>query len=309
MDSTPKQRPAAVLASLREAPWVSFLQQCLGGVLLSGLVLVWIPRVETRSSVKLILMLALLACVALKYALEWPQTLSRVRSSRVAGQGVIAGLGQLAPPELAGLARFQWRVLLACLRCRRTARSDDTPTDGEVDVLARSSYPTVLAIVFLMLATEVPVSFLVLQGLPMDPSARLRLHLVLMLVAAASAMMLLGDRCMLRQRRHRLDTKGLRIQLGARTSGCVAYDAIAEVKVLSRQQRRDLKRPPMMVGSELWISPLDRPNLSITLRPGGVLAITHLTMQRTGLSTLYLYVSDPDAVKRLLDARLTHQTG
>jgi hypothetical protein len=101
---------------------------------------------------------------------------------------------------------------------------------------------------------------------------------------------LLGDVRMLRAARHTLGPSELKLELGARASASVPYDAIAGVELGGA-------RP-----GDARFTPLDSPNCRLTLTRE--VAVLRMLRGERPVSAIALYVDEPARLKAALDARL-----
>jgi hypothetical protein len=266
-------------------------------ILIAGLLLKLAAPVSLRSYMSRPLLVAPLLPFIAKELAQLPEFLRRLRAAHAAGS--LAGmLAALFPPEFLGLIKLE-RALrrgMAERICRRQA--PPRPAGKVFGYLERSSYSTVVAIVVLSALIELPLNGLILSLFIRDPATRWAVELALAVTSVCALVWALGDSWLVRGARHHvLTTTCLDLKVGARAQAEVALGAIAGCELLFKETRLDwCKRNGMRLSDTALVSPWDKPNVVLLLRPGSGVSLTWNGMRRESPTCVFLYLDRPDAL-------------
>lgn len=133
-----------------------------------------------------------------------------------------------------------------------------------------------------------------------DPGRRLWLHLLMLGAGLASLAWALGDRWLVGAGRHVLDGDAFHLRVGARTTGSIPRHAILGCEPLTVARAEWCRRHGVDPRRSLLASPLDKPNTVLILDPDSAVRLTHLGMERGGLSCVFLYLDQPQALASAL---------
>jgi hypothetical protein len=266
-------------------------------ILIAGLLLKLAIPAPLRAHMSRPLLVAPLLPFIAKELAQLPEFLRRLRAARAAGS--LAGmLAALFPPEFLGLVRIE-RALRRGLVARIRRRQAPPRPSGQVfGYLERSSYSTVVAIVVLSALIELPLNGLILSLFIRDPATRWSVELALAVTSVCALVWVLGDSWLVRGARHHvLTTTCLDLKVGARARARVAREAIAGCELLLKETRVQwCKRNGARLSDTALVSPFDKPNAVLLLRPGSGVSLTLNGMRRESPTCVFLYLDRPDAL-------------
>jgi hypothetical protein len=150
-----------------------------------------------------------------------------------------------------------------------------------------------VAIVLFSTFVELPINAAVLQFFVHDAAELHVIHLLLLAASLSTLVWLFGDRWLVGAGSHVLTDQGLQLRVGARTHGLVPLAAIARCERMAEPAASWLRRHGVEPGSAVRVSPLDKPNVVLILTPDSRVRLTHLGVERTGLSCIFVYVDRP----------------
>lgn len=160
---------------------------------------------------------------------------------------------------------------------------------------AQSSYPSLVVVIIVASAFELPAMHLLL-GARLGPG-HAGVHLAVLALHLYSIAWLLGELRLLRESAHTIRDGALCLRLGLRAGGRVPLGAIAAVRLLPppdpfapRKRERGLAR----------LTPLDAPNLRLELSEP--VTLVRLFGQRRQATTLELHVDEPERLCAALGA-------
>jgi hypothetical protein len=90
----------------------------------------------------------------------------------------------------------------------------------------------------------------------------------------------------------------LELRVGARTGGTIPLEAIADCRRIDVEADSWCRREGIERHRTLSVSPLDKPNTALMLKPDSGVRLTHYGAERTGLACVFLYVDQPDRLIR-----------
>jgi hypothetical protein len=149
--------------------------------------------------------------------------------------------------------------------------------------------------------TEIPVGGLIASVIVKDPGTRHALHLVFGLLCGWALVCVLGDRWLVRAGCHVLTETELDLQVGARAACCVPIAAVERCELLRETPAEWLARHGLRLRDTLTVTPLDRPNIVLVLKPDALVSILHCQVERNP-SCIFLYLDRPEALSAALAA-------
>ena len=270
------------------AAWLVFV----GGMFL----MLVLPRSLVHSLRPLFLLAPLLVLIA-KDLSHLPDALERSRDalrSRAWRKLPAAWL----PPELIGMLRLD-RALRGGFMgwLLRRPRPGTAPAGLALGYLKFGAYRTACAFVLFSSLVELPLDAAIVPLLVHGEGERLAIHLLMLAGALSSIVYMLGDRWLIGAGEHLLTENCLQLSIGARTHGNIHLDAIAACERIDEPMANWLKRRGIERRSAIKASPLDKPNTVLILKPDSRVRLTHLGVERTGLSCIFLYLDRPQELQ------------
>lgn len=289
-------------ARLNDTPWLTvigyaYLSFLAVAVLRSALPAHW------REPLKLLGFTLPLLLIVAKDLAQIPDVAARLRTLRRQKAGPLPLLAACLPPGLIGLARLEraiWRGFFGWLRREQPAARPDGTRLGFLD---QGAYSTAIAIALFCVFVELPINALILPLFIKDPDTVRTIHLVMGLGSLYSLVWLLGDRWLVRGEGHVLTATHLDLQIGARASARIPLDAIRHAQALREPVAQWRKTHPCRPSEAVNITPFDKPNLVLELRPEGGSTIAHHGLARTGVRYVFLYLDRPAQLLAALAAR------
>jgi hypothetical protein len=276
---------------LRRTPWLEVIRNAWLLLMSCAVILAILPGHLAHAFRQLLPAAPLLLLVA-KDLSHLPDALDRTREilrSRAWRRLPAAWL----PPELVGLFRLDRDLRRGFVQWLLRRPQSQASAGRAFTYLEQGSYRTAVAIVLFSTFIELPIDAAVLPFFVHD-AAELKLIRLLMLTGILSTLAwLFGDRWLVAAGRHVLTEQGLQLQVGARTHGLVPLDAIARCTRLAEPMAPWLRRHGVDARSAVCVSPLDKPNVVLILTSDSRVRLTHLGVERTGLSCIFIYVDRP----------------
>jgi hypothetical protein len=299
----PIASPASYAQRLRKTSWTEVLQTAWLTLIGAILIKLMLPAAVAHALRPLVLIAPMLVIVA-KDLSHLPDALQRLRSAaakRDWGRMATACL----PPELVGLLRLDGQMRRACLAWLRRRPQPALPAGQALSYLERGSYRTAIAIALFSALFELPLHALILP-LFIHDADKLRMIHVLMLAGSLSTLVwVLGDRWLVGKGCHVLTADGLELRVGARTEGTIPLEYIAACERVDGRaadwcRQRGIARHATLLASPL---PLDKPNTVLILKSNSPVRLTHMGVERDGLSCVFLYLDRPELLVHALCAR------
>lgn len=278
-------------ARLRRTPWLVVIRNAWL-VLLGGMAMKAMLPAGIGNALRPLLLLSPLLVLAAKDLSHLPDALERTRDilqTRTWRKLPAAWL----PPELVGLIRLGAAQRRGCINWMLRRSQPAAPAGKTFTYLDMGAYRTGVAIVLFSVFFDLPLNALILQLAVHDPVAQRLIH-VLMLVGSLSALAwLLGDRWHVGAGVHVLTDAGLELRVGARTCGSIPCDAIAACERMDEPAAAWQRRRGIDACNAVTVSPLDKPNSVLILKPGSAVHLTHLGVERSDVFCIFLYVDRP----------------
>lgn len=232
-----------------------------------------------------------------------PDVAARLRALRRQGAGPIHWVAACLPPGVTGLIRLdraQWRGFFCWLR---REPQPVRPSGLRLTFLEQGAYSTVIAYGLFSVFVELPLSAAILPLFVDDPVQVRTIHMVLALGSLYTLVWLLGDRWQLRGGHHVLTDTHLDLQIGARASACIPRSAIEDVQPLGQPVAQWRRKNPFRLAEAVSITPFDKPNLVLRLRPDVQCTITHHGLERSSVRYVFLYLDRPERLIAALAPR------
>ncbi|CAN7609901.1 hypothetical protein [Massilia sp. LjRoot122] len=235
--------------------------------------------------------------LAAKDLAHLPDALQRLRDAT----GWRSRVTALLPPELLGmfrLERLMWTGFGQWLRRRAPA---PVPQGLTLSYLQRGAYGTAVGIVMVALFLELPANVVVINMMVKDADARLAIHVAGAILALYSFVWVLADRWYLKGGAHVLVDGVLHLSVGVRTEGSIPLAAIERVDALAEAPERWRRRHGIHRADTLLVTPVDKPNCVLRMKPDAGLTLLHWQVRRSVPRYLLLYLDRPE----LLASRIT----
>jgi hypothetical protein len=290
---------AAYGQRLRDTPW-SAAMRCAWATLLACIFLKLILPAAWVHALHRLLNAAPLFPFAAKDLAHFPDALARTRTALARRDWRALSVAWLAP-ELAGLLRLGSETRRGCMGWLLRRPRPALPPGQVFGYLERSAYGTAIAVALIALLVEFPIDGAIASLFVKNPGRRLLMHGLMLCAGLSSLVWVLGDRWLLGAGRHVLDDEALHLRVGARTRGTIARHAIRACEPLDVPRMAWCRSHGIDPRRTLLASPLDKPNTVLILEQNSSVRLTHLGVQRTGLSCVFLYLDSPHALAAALD--------
>lgn len=204
-------------------------------------------------------------------------------------------LAALMPRLLVAQARMDRVHLAACLAwiCRRPLAP--LPSGARFTLTRRGSYSTLIMLGLLSTLVDIPLTTFMASMLTKDTAMQLRIHVIMGALAVYTLAWLLADRRLMQGSAHVLGPSVLTLQIGGRLDARIALAAIRSADPLTEpvaawRQRHGVPLQATQSGSP---SPLDRPNVVLTLDPHADVTLRRWQLACPPPRYLFLYVDEP----------------
>jgi hypothetical protein len=287
---------------IRRTPWLDVIRNAWLVMLGATMIKFILPAHLAQSLRPLLPVAPLLVLVAkdlshLPDALERSREVLRTRAWRTLPAAWL-------PPELLGMMRLDRALRRGFIGwLLRRPRPDAAPGGRAFGYLKLGAYPTACAFVLFSSLVELPLDAAVMPLFVADEGERMTIHLLMLAGALSSIVYILGDRWLIGSGQHVLTEQGLHLRVGARTHGLVPLDAIARCERIDEAMAQWLRRHGIEACRAVKASPLDKPNTVLILKADSPVRLTHLGVERNGLSCIFLYVDRPQDLIHALAAR------
>ena len=287
---------------LNDTSWTKVLTYAWAAFITVAMLLSLIPE-HWRGTVKSLGLALPLLLLAAKDLAQIPDVAARLRALRQHGAGALPMLTACLPPALVGLARLDralWRSFFCWLRRQpRPARPDGL----KLTYLEQGAYSTAVAFGLFSVLVELPLDAALMPLFVDDPVKVRNIHIAVALGSIYTLVWLLGDRWRVREGYHVLTDTHLDLQVGERASARIALDAIEDAQPLRETVAQWRRAHPFGDKEAVTITPFDRPNLVLRLRPGADCTITHHGLERAGVRYVFLYLDRPERLTAGLASR------
>lgn len=235
----------------------------------------------------LVLLLGLIIAKDLAHA---PDAIKRFRAARGWPERIAAFL----PPELVGmfrLDRLMWAGFAQWLLRRTPA---PRPQGLELSYLRRGAYGTAIGVAMVALFLELPIDVLLVNLWIQDADTRLVVHVVAGIGVLYSFAWILGDRWSVGGGCHVLHEGVLHLRVGVRTEGSIALHAIARCERVDEAPERWRRRHGIHASDTLLVTPFDKPNCVLVLKPDAEVTLLHWQVKRRAPRYVLMYLDRPE---------------
>jgi hypothetical protein len=267
----------------------------------AGFLMLVLPSGIEHALRPLCLVAPLLPLVAKDLA-HLPDAIARFRAAFAArAWGALFAAGW--PPELVGMVRLDRALRRGFMHWLLRRPRPRAPAGRVFTYLERGAYRTACAIVLVSVLVELPLDAALIPLLVHGEGERMTIHLLMLAGALSSLVYMLGDRWLVGAGSHVLTGQGLQLRIGARTRGTVPLDAIAACERIDESMDAWLRRRGIERGRAVRASPFDKPNAVLVLKADSRVRLTHMGIERDGLSCIFLYLDRP---QDLIDTLAAH---
>jgi hypothetical protein len=286
---------------LRQSSWLDAIGKAWL-ILWAGIFVKLILPHALANSLRPLLLLAPLLPLVAKDLSHLPDALARTRAA-MAARAWPALFTAWLPPELVGLIRVGRDLRHGCLSWLLRRPQPELPAGRAFSYLERGSYGTACAIVLFSTFVELPLSAAILPYFVHEAGTLRVIHLLMLAGSLSSLVWVLGDRWLVGAGRHVLTGEGLQLRIGARTRGAIPLEAIARCERISEPAADWLRRHGIDPRRAVLASPLplDKPNTVLIFASSSRVRLTHLGVQREGLSCVFLYLDHPQELIHVVD--------
>jgi len=292
---------AAAVASyaqhLRHLSWMDMAQRAWL-FLLGAIALKLAAPDALKDSLRPLVLIAPLLPFMAKDLAHLPDAVARLRGARATRDWRRLATACI-PPELVGLFRLDAAMRSGFVAWLRRRPQPALPAGETFSYLDYGAYRTAFAIALFTTLFELPLDALVLPLFIKDTHKLHVIHCLMAVGSISTLIWVLGDRWLVGRGCHVLTEEGLQLRIGARTTGTIPLDAIAECRRIDIKPDEWCRRNGIARHQTLLASPLDKPNTVLMLSPYSAVRLMHLGVERSSLACVFLYVDRPG---RLLDA-------
>lgn len=217
-------------------------------------------------------------------------------------------LAALMPRLLVAQARMDRVHLAACIAwvCRRPLAP--LAPGLPFTLTRRASYSTLIMLGLLSVLVEIPRDTFIASMLIKDPAMQWRVHVVMGALAVYSLAWLLADRRLMQGSVHVLGPASLELKIAGRLEASIALAAILGADALTEPAAAWRKRHgvPLQATQSGAPSPLDRPNVVLTLDPDAGVTLRRWQLECAPPRYLFLYVDEPSQFVAALRNATSH---
>ncbi|MCC2974956.1 hypothetical protein [Massilia sp. IC2-476] len=291
MPAAPSLHTAAF--HLRRTSWTALAGYAVLAFFVLGLAKRAAPDALAPALHKLALVLPLLLLAA-KDLSHWPDALGRLRAAQGWGSRVTA----LLPPELVGMVRLDRLMRTGFLQWLRRSPPAARPEGLALTYLQRGAYGSAIGIAMVSLFLEMPIDILLVNLMIDDPDTRLVVHVVAAVGVLTSFIWVLGDRWHVADGAHVLADDVLHLRVGVRTQGSIPLAAIERIEGVKEAPERWRRRHGIHSADTLLVTPFDKPNCALVLKPDADVTLLHWQVRRRAPRYVLLYVDRPELLSR-----------
>ena len=276
-------------AQLRRTSWRQLALYAFLTLFALVLVRLMLPAEMRPGLRKLDLVLPLLLLAAKDLA-HLPDALRRLR----AASGWPGRIAALLPPELVGMFRLDRLMWLGFMQWMLRRPAPACQPDGiALTYLQRGAYGTAIGMAMVALFLELPIDFLLINLWIDDPQMRRLIHLAGGIGVLYSFAWVLGDRWHVGAGSHVLADGTLHLRVGVRTQGCIPLWAIERCDAINEEPERWRRRHGIHQCDTLLVTPFDKPNCVLVLKPDADVTLLHWQVQRQAPRYVLMYLDRP----------------
>ncbi len=281
---------------LQQQTWRGHLRDLFRLGLLGLMLTALVAEPELRWQLKRAVVELLILAIGAKEAADMPANWRRMRLRWRATGSLLQGCAELVAVEFRGWSRTALRLCWAGVW--RPAHMAPVSGGQPFAYLRRSSHGALLPLAVMSSVMELPITHLVLGSSALSETAKFNAHVALLLVSGLSILALVGDRRLMGIGAHLLTDEHLVLALGARAHGRIARSDIVSAEWLKPGQLSKMERR----AADMVVAPADAPNVRLMMRPGASTDLTWLGVAVPDARTVLVYVDDPQALVRQLQA-------
>lgn len=281
---------------LRRTSWLQLAGYAYLGFLLLMLVRLAAPA-ELGPLLRQLGLVLPLALLAAKDLAHWPDALARL----CAANGLRGRFAALLPPELLGMVGLDRLMRSGFLQWLRRRTPAPAPEGLHLTYLQRGAYGTAIGVVMVALFLELPINAYIVHLMIDDAQARMAVHLVCGIGALSTFVWVLGDRWHVADGVHVLADDVLHLRVGVRTQGSISLSAIERVEAVTEAPERWRRRHGIHRADTMLVTPIDKPNCVLVLRPEAGVSLLHWQVRRTAPRYVLLYLDRPELLRQQLE--------
>ena len=275
--------------SLRRTCWLQLAGYAYLGFFILLLVRLAAPEAMGPALRKLALLLPLILLAAKELA-HLPDALQRLR----AANGWRSRVTALLPPELIGMMRLDRLMWSGALQWLRRRAPVPRPEGTALTYLQRGAYGTAIGFAMVSLLLELPINVGIINLLVDDPDTRMLIHVIGAVGALYSLVWVLADRWYVADGSHVLADDALHLRVGVRTEGSIPLAAIEGCEAVTEAPERWRRRQGIHRADTMLVTPFDKPNCVLVLKPDTTVTLLHWQVQRRAPRYVLLYLDRPE---------------
>lgn len=277
------------VAELRRTSWLELAAYTFFAFFIVLLARLVAPAVMDSPLRKLGMTLPLIFLVAKDLA-HTPEALRRWRKAN----GWRSRIAALLPQELVGMFRLDRLMWAGFAQWLRRRAIQGLPEGVALTYLQRGAYGTAVGIAMVCLFVELPINVLIVNLMLNDPNTRLFVHVVAGVGALYSFAWILADRWYVGEGTHVLADNTLHLRVGVRSQASISLSAIERCDTVSQDPIQWRRHHGIHRADTLLVTPFDKPNCVIVLKPDAVVTFLHWQVLRPAPRYVLLYLDRPE---------------
>ena len=290
----------SAVTELRSTSWLELAAYAFLAFFITLLARLIAPAVLDSTLRKLGMALPLFFLVAKDLA-HTPEALHRLRSAK----GWTSRIAALLPQELVGMFRLDRLMWAGFAHWLRRSAIQGRAEGVALTYLQRGAYGTAIGIAMVSLFVELPLNVLIVNLMFKEPDTRLFIHVVAGVGALYSFAWILADRWYVGEGTHVLADNTLHLRVGVRTQASIPLSVIERCDTVSQDPIQWRRRHGIHRADTLLVTPFDKPNCVLVLKPDAAVTFLHWQVQRTAPRYVLLYLDRPE----LLASRVSPAVG
>ena len=206
-----------------------------------------------------------------------------------------AKLVALMPRLLLAQSRLDRVHLGACLAWIARRPLASLAPGAQFTLTRRGSYSTLILLGLLSAMLDMPLTTFIASLMTKDPNLKLRLDVIMGTLAVYSLLWLAADRRLMQGSVHVIGDAALTLKIAGRLDASIALAAIGSVDAIGEPVAAWRKRHSVLLQESVSAtpSPLDRPNVVLTLEHDGGDALRRWQLDCPPPRFIFLYVHEP----------------
>lgn len=237
--------------------------------------------------VGLLLPLLLICAKDLAHA---PDALGRLRAACGWRQRLVA----LLPPELVGMVRLDRLMWTGFGHWLLRRAPVPAPQGIALTYLRRGAYGTAIGVAMVSLLLELPINVLLINLWIDDAQLRMLIHVLGGIGVVYSCVWVLGDRWHVGSGCHVLADGVLHLRVGVRSQGSIPLSAIERCDTVTEAPDRWRRRHGIHASDTLLVTPFDKPNCVLVLKPDAGVTLLHWQVTRRAPRYVLIYLDRPE---------------